>query len=79
MPRTLMPPTSSSVLSCSISDQTLAIPNLAARELLPEEVAGDRSSYPTAEDLTNAEFQEDVGDDAMQVYTRYWERLKSGR
>lgn len=56
-----------------------ATPNLAARELLPEEVAGDRSSYPTAEDLTNAEFQEDVGDDAMQVYTRYWERLKSGR
>ncbi|MFL1454154.1 extracellular solute-binding protein [Marinobacter sp. GN3S48] len=56
-----------------------ATPNLAARELLPDEVAGDRSSYPTAEDMINAEFQEDVGDDAMQVYTRYWERLKSGR
>ena len=54
-------------------------PNLAARELLSDEVANDRTSYPTPEDLTNAEFQKDVGDDAMQVYTKYWEMLKSGQ
>lgn len=56
-----------------------ATPNLAARELLSDEVANDRTSYPTPEDLTNAEFQKDVGDDAMQVYTKYWEMLKSGQ
>lgn len=56
-----------------------ATPNLAARDLLPEEVASNRTSYPTAEDMENAEFQEDVGDEAMQVYNRYWEQLKTGR
>lgn len=56
-----------------------ATPNLPARDLLPDEVADNRTSYPTPEDLENAEFQEDVGDDAMQVYNRYWEQLKSGR
>ncbi|MGM0767934.1 MAG: extracellular solute-binding protein [Pseudomonadota bacterium] len=72
----VMQPEISALIS---EDIGYATPNLAARELLPDAVANDRASYPTAEDLTNAEFQEDVGDDAMQVYTRYWERLKSGR
>lgn len=67
-------------ISALISEEIgYATPNLAARELLSDEVANDRTSYPTPEDLANAEFQEDVGDDAMQVYTRYWELLKSGR
>ncbi|MGM0571265.1 extracellular solute-binding protein [Marinobacter sp.] len=56
-----------------------ATPNLAARDLLPDEVASNRASYPTEEDMENAEFQEDVGDEAMQVYNRYWEQLKTGR
>lgn len=72
----VMQPEISALIS---EDIGYATPNLAARELLSDEVAGDRTSYPTSEDLTNAEFQEDVGDDAMQVYTRYWEMLKSGQ
>src|SRR5690554_8192018 len=55
-----------------------ATPNLAARDILPDEVANDRTSYPTPEDMENGEFQEDVGDEAMQVYNRYWEQLKTG-
>ncbi|RMJ02692.1 Spermidine/putrescine-binding periplasmic protein precursor [Marinobacter litoralis] len=55
-----------------------ATPNLAARELLDESVASDRASYPTAEDLINAEFQTDIGDEALQIYAKYWEKLKSG-
>ncbi|MBR9872544.1 MAG: extracellular solute-binding protein [Gammaproteobacteria bacterium] len=55
-----------------------ATPNLAARELLDESVASDRASYPTAEDMINAEFQTDIGDEALQVYAKYWEKLKSG-
>ena len=55
-----------------------ATPNLEARNLLPEDVAGNRASYPNSEDMKNAEFQEDVGDEAMQVYNRYWEQLKTG-
>ena len=30
-------------------------------------------------DMINAEFQTDIGDDALQVYAKYWEMLKSGR
>lgn len=56
-----------------------ATPVLPARELLGEDVAGDRASYPTPEDMVNAEFQTDIGDDALQVYAKYWEKLKSGR
>jgi len=56
-----------------------ATPNQAARDLLDESVANDRTSYPTDEDMENAEFQADIGDDALQIYARYWEMLKSGR
>ncbi|NWO08176.1 MAG: extracellular solute-binding protein, partial [Alteromonadaceae bacterium] len=56
-----------------------ATPNLPARDLLPDEVANDRASYPTATDMVNAEFQTDIGDEALQVYAKYWEMLKSGQ
>src|SRR5699024_5950875 len=56
-----------------------ATPVLPARELLGEDVADDRASYPTRDDMVNAEFQTDIGDDALQVYAKYWEKLKSGR
>ncbi|MBZ2169784.1 extracellular solute-binding protein [Marinobacter sp. F4216] len=56
-----------------------ASPNLAARELLPPEIASNRASYPTPDDMANAEFQTDIGDEALQVYAKYWEMLKSGR
>ena len=54
-----------------------ATPNLPARELLPPEVRENRTSYPTEDDLENAEFQSDVGE-ALLVYERYWELLKAG-
>lgn len=67
-------------ISALISEEIgYATPNLAARDLLDDAVASDRTSYPAAEDLENAEFQADIGDDALQVYTQYWERLKTGR
>ncbi len=67
-------------ISALISEEIgYATPNLAAREMLPDEVANNRASYPTAEDMTNAEFQVDIGDEALQVYAKYWEMLKSGR
>jgi spermidine/putrescine transport system substrate-binding protein len=55
-----------------------ATPNLAARDLLDDEVSADRAVYPTAEDLVNAEVQEDVGE-ALLVYEKFWEMLKAGR
>ena len=61
------------------TDIGYATPVLPARELLDDAVVNDCVSYPTAADLVNAEFQTDIGDDAMQVYAKYWEKLKSGR
>ncbi len=29
--------------------------------------------------MINAEFQTDIGDEALQVYAKYWEMLKSGQ
>ncbi|HLV76614.1 MAG TPA: extracellular solute-binding protein [Marinobacter sp.] len=67
-------------ISALISDEIgYATPNLAARELLGEDTANDRAAYPIAEDMENAEFQTDIGDEALQVYARYWEMLKSGK
>lgn len=55
-----------------------ATPNLPARELLDEEVSSDRTVYPTADDMINAEVQEDVGE-ALLVYEKFWEMLKAGQ
>ena len=54
-----------------------ASPNLAAIALLDDEVRNNRTVYPNEEDLKNAEFQTDVGD-AITVYEKYWESLKTG-
>ena len=56
-----------------------ASPNLAARELMPEEVRNNPTIYPDQQTLSKAEFQEDVGDEALQVYQQYWDKLKTGR
>ncbi|MGP4714357.1 MULTISPECIES: ABC transporter substrate-binding protein [unclassified Psychrobacter] len=56
-----------------------ASPNSAARELMDEGVRNNPTIYPSQEVLAKAEFQEDVGDDALQVYQQYWDMLKTGR
>lgn len=54
-----------------------ATPNLAAVKLLEAEVAANRIIYPTADDLAKSEFQLDVGE-AITIYEKYWEKLKTG-
>lgn len=56
-----------------------ASPNLAARELMTDDVRDNPTIYPSKEVLAQAEFQEDVGDEALQVYQQYWDKLKTGR
>ena len=56
-----------------------ASPNLAARELMADEVRNNKTIYPSKETLAKAEFQEDVGDEALQIYQQYWDKLKTGR
>ncbi|MEN6669443.1 extracellular solute-binding protein [Psychrobacter sp. B38] len=56
-----------------------ASPNMAARELMDDEVRNNATIYPSKDVLAKAEFQEDVGDEALQVYQQYWDKLKTGR
>jgi spermidine/putrescine transport system substrate-binding protein len=55
-----------------------ASPNMAAIELLDDEVRNNPIIYPTKEDLKNSEFQVDLGE-ALSLYESYWEQLKTGQ
>ncbi len=56
-----------------------ASPNLAARALMNEDKRDDTVIYPTKETMDNGEFMEDVGDEAIQIYQQYWDKLKVSR
>jgi spermidine/putrescine transport system substrate-binding protein len=51
--------------------------NRTAVDLMPEEVKTDPTIFPAPEEVKKGEFQIDVGD-AILVYERFWERLKTG-
>lgn len=53
-------------------------PNLAARKLLPKEIANDKSLYPDDAVIENGEWQNDVGDTST-LYETYFQQLKAGR
>ncbi len=53
-------------------------PNLAAKKLLPKEVANDPSLYPPEAVMKNGEWQNDVGDASVQ-YETLFQKLKAGR
>lgn len=53
-------------------------PNLAAQKLLPEKIRNNPIIYPSREVLRRGEFQTDVGDSALTLYEKFWERLKMG-
>lgn len=53
-------------------------PNLAAKALLPAEIANDKSLYPDDETIHKGQWQDDVGDSSV-LYERYYQKLKAGR
>lgn len=53
-----------------------ATPNAEAMKLLDDKIKNNRIVYPTKEDLKNSEINIDVGD-ALQIYEKYWEKLKT--
>lgn len=56
-----------------------ATPNKAAREQMADEVKNNPAIYPDEATLARSEFQEDVGDSAIQIYQQYWDKLKANR
>jgi spermidine/putrescine transport system substrate-binding protein len=59
-------------------DNNFPTANLAAQKLLPADVRNNEIVYPSREILRHGEFQADIGDEALALYEKYWERLKMG-
>jgi len=59
-------------------DNDFPTTNLAAQKLLPSEIRNNPIIYPARDVLKHGEFQTDVGDNALALYEKYWERLKMG-
>lgn len=59
-------------------DNNFPTANAAARKLLPAEIRDNPTVYPSKEVLQRGEFQTDIGDEALALYEKYWERLKMG-
>jgi spermidine/putrescine transport system substrate-binding protein len=55
-----------------------ASPNKASIALLDEEVRNNPMIYPSADIVAKGEFQLDVGE-AVSIYEKYWELLKTGK
>ncbi len=51
-------------------------PNLAAKKLLPPDVRNNPIVYPSHAILRRGQFQTDISDEAIELYERYWEKLK---
>ena len=72
----LLRPENAQIISNEIG---YASPNKAARDQMPDEIKNNATIYPDAATLAKAEFQEDVGDDALRLYQQYWDKLKANR
>lgn len=53
-------------------------PNLAARKLLPNSIKNNTLYYPPSSILKKGQFQTDVDTQALELYEKYWEKLKIG-
>jgi len=59
-------------------DTSFPTANKAAQRLLPAAVKHDPIIYPSPAILRRGIFQTDIGDEALALYEKYWERLKIG-
>lgn len=66
------------VAEAIVLETYFATTNLAAQKLLPADLRDNPIVFPTREIMRHGEFQTDIGDDALALYEKYWERLKMG-
>lgn len=53
-----------------------ATANKDSLKYLPKDVRSDKIIFPDASVMKRGHFQKDVGDDALALYSKYWEKLK---
>jgi len=61
-----------------VEEYGYATPNRAGLQLLDEKMRTSPVIFPAAEIVANGEFQTDVGE-AINLYQKYWEKLRSGQ
>ncbi|WP_391091303.1 extracellular solute-binding protein [Vibrio sp. NH-UV-68] len=49
----------------------------AGRALLPDELKNNPTIFPAEQDVKNGEFINDVGPQALAIYEKYWQRLRT--
>lgn len=60
-----------------VNELGYATPNVVAKAMLDAEIRDNPIIFPSAEVVAKAEFQRDIGD-ALELYNRYWAKLKAG-
>ena len=63
--------------TCS-EENGYATPVKTALPLIDEAIRNSQTIFPTPETIAAGEFQTDVGD-AIEIYQKYWEKLRTGR
>ncbi len=63
----------------AIEELGYTAPNLAAQALLDEKLRNNRTVFPTKEDFAKGSIHSDVGDEALAIYSKYWDMLKAGQ
>jgi spermidine/putrescine transport system substrate-binding protein len=66
------------VAKAVVMDNNFPSANLAAQKLLPADIRNSQIVYPDKDILRHGEFQSDIGDEALALYEKYWEKLKIG-
>lgn len=51
--------------------------SVKGRELLSEELRNNTTIFPSDEDIKRGEFINDVGPEALAIYEKYWQRLRT--
>jgi spermidine/putrescine transport system substrate-binding protein len=63
----------------AIEDLGYTAPNLAGQALLDEKLRSNKMVFPTKADFDKGAIHADVGDEALAIYSKYWDLLKAGK
>jgi spermidine/putrescine transport system substrate-binding protein len=63
----------------AIEDLGYTAPNLAGQALLDEKLRNNKMVFPSKADFDKGSIHADVGDEALAIYSKYWDLLKAGK
>jgi spermidine/putrescine transport system substrate-binding protein len=63
----------------AIEDLGYTAPNLAGQALLDEKLRNNKTVFPSKADFDKGAIHADVGDEALAIYSKYWDLLKAGK